>query len=311
MNLGRILNEHRPVVVFTLLVCLSLVSLATGTQSHFIARGVQRVVAATAYPFLKARSLAERSADYTFDFIFRYNDLREENSVLKRDIIELQEELTWRSEALEENERLRGMVDFVRENPRLTLEPARVIESYKGVLRIDRGRVHGISPAMCAMTREGVVGVVTEVDDFSSLIATLHHPECKIGAMVQRNRIRAYDGVVHASGSDLSRICTMWYIDMGVAANEIRPGDVVVTSPESVFGSGFPIGKIVHVQETSSLWKQADIDPFVDPYRIDEVFIVRRALAPPGDATEFDPRHDLSKAPELPDERSMQERYAP
>ena len=70
--------------------------------------------------------------------------------------------------------------------------------------------------------------------------------------MVERNRLRAYDGVVHASRSDLTRLCTMEYIDI---KDNVRIGDVVVTSPESLFPTGYLIGRVVAVHDSGTLWK--------------------------------------------------------
>ena len=197
------------------------------------------------------------------------------------------------------------------------LEPAAILETYKGMLRIDRGSRHGVRPATCVVGPQGVVGVVTETADFTSTVATLHHVDCRIGAMVLRNRVRAYDGVVQANGSDFNRICTMEYIDM---KEDIRPGDVVVTSPESLFPPGLLIGRIGAVHDAGALWKSAEVMPAVDPYAVDEVFLIRRAVddpeyvgGPEGDFLDLPPPPDAasSQAPETPDTRPLQERYAP
>lgn len=312
MNIARQIGEHRPVVVLIVLVALSLASLITGAEATFIHVAIKRAVSLTVYPFLKVKHSVEKAADYTFNLVFNYDAVHRENAALRQNVATLKAAVSRRAELHDENRRLRQMMDFMRSQPRLTLEPAAVIESYKGMLRIDRGSLHGIRESMAVVTEDGVVGVVIEVDAVSAVVATLHHPECKIGAMVMRNRLRAYDGVIHASGSDLSRICTMDYIDM---KNDVRVGDMVVASPESLFPSGYPIGVVsAPPHESGSLWKTAEIAPAVDPYRLDAVFVVRQAMpepeelaAPPGPVVARSP----SKAPELPDNRPIQERYAP
>lgn len=334
MNLTNTLRENRPSVILACLVLFSLVSLATGTEATFIQRGIKRAVSITAYPLLKARYMVENTTEYTIDLVFSYNRMRNENETLRQEVNQLKQEVLQRSELRAQNERLRQMASFVRDEPRLTLEPAKVLESARGMLRIDLGSSDGIAEAMAVITDKGVVGVVIEVDDFSSLVATLHNERCKVGAMVERGRVRAYDGMIHPSGN-FFRICTMQYIDMGIAKDEVRVGDVVVTSPESIFPSGTPIGKITNVieSENSTMFRHAEVMPFVDPYRLDEVFVVRKALKPanelagPPPVTETTPavaalteplqkpaaaKERLeSEALQLPDMRSMQERYAP
>ena len=308
----RKIGERRPAVVLAVLVALSVLSLVTGARATFVHRGIHRAVALTKHPFLKAKLGIESAAASAWGSLFGYAALEKENATLRNHAVELQESLADYAETRRENARLRKMMDFMRGQPRLTLEPVQVIESLEGMLTIDRGRIHGIERAMSVIAEEGVVGIVTEVDDLSAKVATLHHPDCKIGAMVMRNRLRAYDGVVHAA-RDAGSLCTMYYIDI---KEEVRPGDLVVTSPESVFPVGYPIGVISAPPHNSGLWKWADITPEVDPYRLDEVYVVRRAISPPeefaGPGEDASPvAQVLSRAPVLPDDRPIQERYAP
>ncbi len=289
---------------------LCLASLISGTEASFVHRAIERTVELTAYPFLQAKEAIEGVTDYVTGFFFSYDLMRQDNDAMREDIARLQQALLRQAELHQENQRLRRLLHFAREETRLTLEPVHVLESFKGILRVDRGSAHGIEPSMCAITEKGVVGIVTEVSRFTSVVATLHHPECKIGAMVRRNRLRAYDGVIHAGGGDINPYCTMHYIDM---KEDVRKGDLVVTSPESVFPAGYPIGIITAVRESGTLWKTAEVVPHVDPYRLDEVFIVRRASADAAELAGLPPaaRAPVSQAPEMPDERPMQEQYAP
>ena len=123
---------------------------------------------------------------------------------------------------------------------------------------------------------------------------------------IDRNRVR---GIVHGTGSDLSRYATMKYIDM---KDDVRENDLVVTSPESVFPTGYPIGRVVNVDDTGSLWKTADIELAVDPYRLDEVFLLRQAVTPVEELAGPAPEEPAqSVAPTTPDKRTLQDRYAP
>jgi rod shape-determining protein MreC len=161
---------------------------------------------------------------------------------------------------------------------------------------------------MCALTPDGVVGIVTKVDPFQSLVYTLHHTQCRIGAMVQRNRAL---GVVHGSGSDLSHVCRMEYIDM---KDEVFEGDIVVTSGSAVFPRGLPLGRVTRVRDEGALLKTAYIEPFAQPYQIDEVFLVRRVQPSQEELAAFtppDPRADDSGGHAMPDTRPLQERWAP
>lgn len=308
------MTQHRPEVLLGVLSFLSLASLVSGTSSTIIHRAVTRLVSISAYPVLAARTSIEEAADYAFDFVWNYNALRRDNERNQEVQARLQLTLAQVEELAAENRRLRSMLDFARSEPRLTLVPVRVIENLRGMLTIDQGRVQGMEPRMAVITKDGVVGMVTEVHDFTASVATLHHRDCKIGAMVYRNRLRAYDGVVKANSINYNYnyICTMDVIDM---KNEVRKGDILVTNPESFFPAGIPVGTVSVVHDGGTLWRSAEVEPAVDPYVLDEVFVVRRYVPPEeyftGSRQPDAYRPVTSVAPELPDDRTFQERFAP
>ncbi|MCK5861091.1 MAG: rod shape-determining protein MreC [Candidatus Hydrogenedentes bacterium] len=320
MNAGRILREYRPLVVFMVLFSLSFFSLVTGFEGTFIYHGISRIVNVTSYPFLKMRHVSVSVPGNAYHFVTNYNTVYSENKELIREVVEFKKREALYRQLFMENIRLRKILGFISDHPLFTLKPATVLESYRGMLRIDAGARAGIKPSMGVITKDGVAGIVTEVADFTSTVATLHHTDCRVGAMVLRKRLRAYDGVVRSAGSDFSHLCAMEYIDM---KDEVRVGDIIVTNPESIFPAGITIGRIVAVRSGEGLWKSAEIFPAVDPYRLDEVMVIMRAadtpeyIAGPPVALRHESPLDFSSvandsaAPESPDMRSLQERYAP
>lgn len=320
MNPGRIISEHRPQVLLVVLLLGSLASLIMGTESSFIHRGLSRAVSFISYPFIKVQYLTSNTLGGAYSFVADYNHVSQENKSLKLEVANLQNKTARLYELQQENRRIRSLLGFVRKEAGMDLLPVTVLESYKGLLRVEGGARSGIRVSMGVITPDGVVGVVTEVADFTSTVATIHHMDCRVGAMVLRNRLRAYDGIIHPSGSDFNQLCSMEYIDM---KEEVRVGDWVVTCPESQFPAGLPIGRISVVRSGEGLWKSADITPAVDPYRLDEVFIILRAVedadyvaGPPaalqrGSLPSDGRRATVSNAPEMPDTRTLQELYAP
>ncbi|MBI2423963.1 MAG: rod shape-determining protein MreC [Candidatus Hydrogenedentes bacterium] len=310
MNFSRLLRENRPVVILIVLVSLSLASLVSGTEATGIQRGISYLVTMTAYPFLKARASMENMADFAFGFVYGYGSLRDENALLYQNLPRLSEALAKTSELNQENQRLRDLLEFKRANPRFSFTPVEILESYKGTLTIDRGRQHGVEEGMAVVGPEGVVGMIIAVQPYTATVATLHHPLCRVGAMVKRSRLRAFDGIVRSTSSDLSSICTMAFIDM---KDEVQIGDPVVTSPESLFPAGLPIGRVSRVSKSGTLWQSAEVQPYVDPYSLDEVFVVERAVKSVDDLAGLtqDVEAPVAFATQLPDRRTLQEKYAP
>lgn len=286
---------------------LSLASLASGTTGGVMKDGIYTAVSVVSYPFWKALNAVSDGAGYVTGLVFSYRTAREEAESARREIHLLMPQLAEREELEGQNRRLRAMLAFERSHPRFAMLPAEVVSRSGGMLVIDRGSLHGVREFMCAMTKDGVVGVVTRVEPTLSKVATLHSADCKIGAMIRRNRVT---GVIHGSGSDYGHICSMRYIDL---KDEVRVGDQVVTSRGSaLYPAGFPIGSVTQIHEEGALQKTALVQPAADPYRLDEVFLVVKAQIPPEELAGASVEPEFaSMAPTMPDSRPIQERYAP
>ena len=328
MLLSRRISENRPTIVLVALVVLSLTSLASGTNGNVISRTMSKGVSLVAFPFWQVMSAVQQRAEYVTSFVVAYNASRVEAEDMRREVTSLLPRIADRDALAAENERLREMLAFDQRQPRLELLPAEVISITEGVLVINRGSVHGVEEAMCAMTKDGVAGVVYNVEPTLSHVASLHSDNCRIGAMIGRDkRVRA---TVHGSGSDYSPICRMVYVD---TQHIIRVGDEVLTSGSGIFPSEYPIGKIIEVQKDGSLFQEAFMEPYADPYSVDEIFLVRSAQptlaemtgrdpAVPGTSVAIPPLVNEEKTKTaanarsgdpfaMPDMRSIQERYAP
>jgi hypothetical protein len=197
--------------------------------------------------------------------------------------------------------RLRDTLAFVRANPDLSLLPATVLQRSKGMLTLDIGSMHGVKPSMCAITKDGIVGIVTLVEPTMSFVASLHHEHCRIGA--RAGRTRAY-GVVQGSGNDVQRICDFRYVNL---QDDIRPGDEVVSAGGNVFPAELPIGRLITVQNDGDLYRKAVVRPYANPYAVDEVLLVRAAQQ---DVTAMAAAEPIGMHA-MPDDRTIQERFAP
>lgn len=307
MGITRRIAEHRSVIVLILLVVLSLTSLASGTRGGTIDSAIRGAVEIAKLPFLKVMAYMEGGIGYITGPIIAYDKIVEENKALRLEKATFLTKDAAYNEWRAENERLTKFIGFKQSESGLTLQPARVMTRYQGILTIDRGSVHGIRASMSVISSDGVVGLVTRVHWKTSNVITLQNANCKIDAMVLRTRVR---GSVQGTGSDLSRICTMTNLYI---QDDVRENDAVVTSPDSVFPGGLPIGRVRAVQRgRETLLQTADIVPAVDPYQIEEVFVVI------GADLKWENLAGLADSPggpgtteELLDTQTLQERYAP
>lgn len=307
MAVSRRISGHRSKVILIALVLLSAVSLASGARGRAVSDGIRTVIGVVSLPFLAAFGKVEVAYNYTTGLATNYSDVRGENLALSVKVAQLEQRVSRVSELDTENRRLRKMLAFQRQHPEFTIVPAEVIQHARGVLTVDRGSFHGIKESMCVISPDGVIGIVSQVGPLTSSIATLQSEECRVDAMVKWNRVR---GRVFGSGSDLSALCTMHYIDL---ADQVREGDEIVASPDSIFPPGYLIGRVVGQPKAGQLSQSAAIMPAADPFRIDEVFILLSASL---DWREYVAPADGVKAATgdvaaLADTETMQERLAP
>ena len=307
MSVPQRIGEHRPTLVLAVLVTCCLISLASGSRGAIVGSGVRIVAEIVSIPFLSVFHKLQQGGAYVRGFLIAYDDALDEARGLRQQLGYMMGKEAQRAELLAENQRLRGMLAFERESASLELLPTNVIQHASGILTIDRGSYHGVRESLCVISEEGVVGMVTQVGLFTSSVITLQNPMCKIDAMIQRNRVR---GRVHGSASDLDSICTMHYIDL---KDDIREGDIVVTSPDSVFPSGYPIGRVGTRSGRGQLSQSVEVIPDVNPFSTDEVYILLGYDQNWNDLAEQTEDQDttLRDSIGLEDTRTIQERFAP
>ncbi len=287
---------------------MCLFSLAAGFRATWVQRNVRTGISMIAAPFWKILASGERAAGYVSGFFISYHTTCRQLRQCREQLVATMPDAVAFREIQAENRRLRKLIHFQSENPALVLRPVKVevIYEYEGILTIDQGSLQGIHEGMCAITPQGIVGVVAHVGTLESRIYTLYSPYCRIGALLQRNR--AF-GIVRGTGSDnRNHICRMEYIDQ---KDSVLVGDIVISSGGRIFPRGFPIGRITEIPEKSGVYQVAYVEPFANPRHLDEVFLVERRQVSWKERAADNPIGKSSVGVPLPDDTTLQERYAP
>jgi rod shape-determining protein MreC len=174
-----------------------------------------------------------------------------------------------------ENELLRQVLNFTRNNPQFSYEAASVKGRSIGFdptnllyfVYVDVGARNGVAKGMPVVTDRGLVGRVTAVGPNSAQVLMLIDPASSVNAILQNSRLT---GVVrgHIDGTlSMERI----------PPNEkVNPGDIVLTSG---LGGNFPdklvIGQVTEViQRDQDMFQQARIRPTVDFGKLETMLIV-------------------------------------
>ena len=194
-----------------------------------------------------------------------------ENYVLKTKISELENELFIREEMRKENQRLKGLFDYEKENFDSKIV-ARVISwsssSEFRVLRINKGSKHGISIQFPVITPAGLVGYVYRVTDNFSDILTIEDSNNRVDGMLERTRGQ---GILEGSTEG---IVTLKYIPK---SEPVIIHDLVVTSGlGNIYPKGIKIGTVSRIEKDSyGVTQSIEIKPSVTFDKLEEVIVLK------------------------------------
>ena len=210
---------------------------------------------------LEARSEAER--------------LRAENRELRQRVI--QSEF-----ALQENESLRRLLDYI-DGPRFPEDYDPVVAEVVGVpastftraIVIAAGTDAGVRVEDPVITADGLVGLVTRVTDGTARVQLLTDQDAAVSAIDLRTGARGI--VLHARGTRETLV-----LDFVRKQDEIKEGDEVVTAGwragglSSLYPRGIPIGRVTSFGLTDTdVFQQVQVEPYVDFGALDAVIVLR------------------------------------
>ncbi len=217
-----------------------------------------------------ANALSGYAAYFTqFDAIVAENArLREENAALAEKLYEVED-------AVLQNEWLYSFLEMKRTHTDFTMEEAvitgRSAGNYLTVFTVDCGTADGVAEGMPAVTKDGVVGYVSEVGQSWAKVYTLMDTSTAVGAYVEQT---GELGLIKGSFSLASKgLCQLVYLD---GSTEIKVGDRILTSG---YGSVYPrdlvVGFVTAVEPDGySRTMTATIAPAVDLSALDRVMII-------------------------------------
>jgi len=140
-------------------------------------------------------------------------------------------------------------------------------------LLLDKGETAGIKINMPVITERGIVGKVIQVSPFQSLVETMLSQDSKIAALDQRSRV---NGVVTTFKYNWLKLN---YVTPDA---DIKIDDTIISSGiGGVFTKGLLIGTVRKVDNrTRDLFKDISLQPFVNIYAIEAVYIITGAVKP-------------------------------
>lgn len=201
-----------------------------------------------------------------FDRVANYGRIYREHEQLKQEVVVLRRDLIDLEEMRLENARLRELLNFEKDSSDVELGAeiiGRDVSSFTHWAIVNAGQEEGALQNMPLVAPGGLVGRIVTVNKHSSQAVLLADHQSKVSSIVQRTR---ETGILTGTGKGLQ----MKYIPVQA---EVKVGDVIVTSGlGGIFPKGIPIGKVTSLKaERNGLHLYAEIEPFVDYHRVEEV----------------------------------------
>lgn len=276
IGLKKFLRQHGLWVLFTaavLSVALAVMSvLSTNSPPLVDLAGILSSPFRTGYTVIATwfNDLQDHYKDTT--------DLQAENAALRRQIAEMEETIRQAKADVEENRKLRELLDLTQQRRDLSdFEAAMVTEhavtNWTSSLTLNKGTSLGIEAGDCVIDERGfLVGVISRAGTNWSTVLTLVDTDTSLGAQVFRTK----DLGVAQGDFSLMREGRM-RLDYLPTDCRLLSGDLVVTSGlNGYYPSGLVIGSVEEVQvDDSGAASYAVLVPAVDFDALTEVFVIR------------------------------------
>ena len=260
---------------------LVLIVVAIAGVSAYLLKGnagpVTNVTGTVKSPIQRTVSSLAEWLEGLYGYIYEYDQLSAENERLREELTEAQEKVRDGEAAIEENERLRKLLDFKEKHSDMTLEPAKIISwtssNWSSSFTISKGSGNDIAVGDSVITEYGVlVGQVIEVGTTWATVRTVIDISTNIGAFIAENG---------TSGMIVGDFAMMQdgFVKLSYLTDEAQvfTGDTVMTSGAGgAFPQGLVIGSISSVQaEAGGQIEYGMIKPGCDLTSLVQVFVVK------------------------------------
>ena len=183
-----------------------------------------------------------------FRGLWEMRNARDENQTLRQRLAEDETKIRDAQAALDENERLKKLLDFTKDVSYKSI-PARVVARDPSVwfntLVINRGSLDGIDLDMPVVTPDGIVGRIVGVGPVSSQVMLLTDERSAAGAVV--GQLGSSNAIGSVRGYGKNGLLEMRYVS---GLETVSVGDYVVTTgQDKIYPPGLNVGAVVEVKQ--------------------------------------------------------------
>ena len=253
------IRKYRYFLFFLLLEFIALI-LIINNHSFHKSKFVNSANSITGGFYNKATSIS----DY-FQLNKENIELANENLVLKNKIEKLLQII--------DTTIVTNIVDNTQFNQKYTYINGRVeknqYDSNYNFLTINLGETDSVFNEMAVINSKGIIGITENVSKNYSRVQSILNKSSKINAKLKNS---AYFGSLEWDGIDYN---TLQLLDIPRQA-VIKNGDTIITGGmSSIFPEGIPIGKVINIEEGSSVKRIVNIQLFNDMSSLKNIYVIR------------------------------------
>lgn len=269
------LFKNKPILIAAAAILL-LVVLALATSGERTVTWVEAAVGSVAQPVQGFAAKASNGIINFFRRLFNTTDADLENEQLRQYVAQLEQEKAELAAVMQENERLRALLNYAELEDNTALVTAPIIGHAPGIwfdeFTIAAGRNRGVAVDQPVVCSAGLVGRVTGVAGTWAKVTALIDSGFSVSVMVQRTRDNCMVRGVLATGAE--NTLELYYLPSG---SDLVPGDVIVTNGYGgIYPKGVTVGTVTEVirQAASDTGTNALVQPAADFQRLEEVMVV-------------------------------------
>jgi len=272
--MGGFFRSRGFVILLAVIAVLAILIAVTydRVQVTFIEDAVNSVLS----PIQSFSVKASNSIIDFFERVFSSTDLDKENEQLKVQLAQYEIIENELNTLREENERLKGLLNYTEITQNYMYVTARVIGKSQGVwfseFTVNAGRNDGVMENQAVVNSKGLVGRVSSVSANTCKVTSIIDSTSDVSVMVERTRDYGFArGILNV---DEKEKLELYYLPSGY---DLVPGDNILTSGiGGIFPKGIAIGTVTEVSRANEDTedRNAIIQPAVDFLRLEEVMIV-------------------------------------
>lgn len=263
-------------------ILLAFIAFLVGIMIYAVTKGGYSLAGASfintvTKPFRFVSNKISMELETVIDRLNNSDSYYNENQELKKQISELNEQLTDYNDLKAELEEFRKLVDIREEHPDSVFSlPAEVLgyvanDPFKS-FTIDKGSEDGIEPYSPVTTSDGIVGIIIEVSKHTATVRTILSPDLSIAAVCSATNtdFGIIEGTVINAENNTTKLT---HLDI---KHKIKKGDLIITSGSSgLFPKDYSIGTVKSLDvEANGLTAFAEIEPCADLSRLRSVFVI-------------------------------------